>query len=135
MFYFEKLCEDPSVELWSLQKGTGLEQVGAFGARDSLVLSGAELDEDRGAFMDSAAIISLVDLVVTSDTAVAHLAGALGATVWLLLPYVPDWRWGREGEFTDWYPNMRIFRQSNPGDWPGVFEEVQAALVQRRSKD
>ena len=68
-------------------------------------------------FADTAALISQLDLVISVDTAVAHLAGALGKPVWTLLPFVPDWRWGRAGESTPWYPTMRLFRQERRGEW------------------
>ncbi len=135
LFFFEALCDEPDTQLWALQKGAGLEQVGGFKQRERLVLPGAKLDEDNGAFMDSAALAESLDLVITSDTAMAHLAGGLGVRVWLALPYVPDWRWGREGEFTDWYPSMRMFRQESPGDWASVFEAMRKALRQLRSSD
>jgi ADP-heptose:LPS heptosyltransferase len=79
-------------------------------------------------FSETAALIEQLDLVISVDTAVAHLAGALGRPTWLLLPAGPDWRWGQRGERTDWYPTMRIFRQKTPGDWQGVVAEVQRAL-------
>jgi hypothetical protein len=79
-------------------------------------------------FSDTAAVIEQLDLVISADTAVAHLAGALGKPVWLLLPAGPDWRWGQGGESTAWYPTMRIFRQPAPGDWQSVIGEVQVAL-------
>ena len=69
-----------------------------------------------------------VDLVITSDTAVAHLAGALGQPTWVALKYVPDSRWGVEGTTTPWYPTTRLFRQSAPGDWAGVFRDMAKAL-------
>jgi hypothetical protein len=65
---------------------------------------------------------------VTVDTMIAHLAGALGAPVWTLLPYAPNWRWQSRGETTPWYPSMRLFRQTRPGDWAGVVQDVAAAL-------
>ena len=68
-------------------------------------------------FADTAALISHLDLVITVDTAVAHLAGALGIPVWLALPLIPDWRWLLEREDSPWYPSMRLFRQSTWGDW------------------
>jgi len=69
-----------------------------------------------------------LDLVITSDTAIAHLAGALGRPVWLALRQVPDWRWRLEGDDTQWYPTMRLFRQEAPGDWAGVFARIAARL-------
>jgi ADP-heptose:LPS heptosyltransferase len=79
-------------------------------------------------FGDSAGIMTQLDLVVTVDTAPAHLAGALGIPVWVLLPFSPDWRWLLDREDSPWYPTMRLFRQSGPGDWDGVFERVRIAL-------
>mgnify|MGYP001809860770 CR=1 FL=1 len=97
-------------------------------------------------FHDTAAVLSQLDLVITCDTAVAHLAGAMGRPVWVLLPHAPDWRWGLETEDTPWYPTMRLFRQPSPGDWatplrrvadelgrfkpPAVDAEFQAALTE-----
>jgi len=81
-------------------------------------------------FADTAAALSLLDLVITVDTSVAHVAGALGKPVWILLPHVPhDWRWFREGERTPWYPTARLFRQPAPGDWDAVVREVAAAVA------
>lgn len=82
-------------------------------------------------FSDTAAVLLGLDLVITVDTAVAHLAGALGRPVWLLLDYGNDWRWMLKREDTPWYPAMRLFRQKQPGDWPGVIAAVRAALEVR----
>ncbi|MDB5887389.1 MAG: uncharacterized protein JWM03_261 [Rhodocyclales bacterium] len=79
-------------------------------------------------FSDTAAVIEQLDLVISVDTAVAHLAGALGRPTWLLLPAGPDWRWGLRGDNTPWYPSLRIFRQPVPGDWASVVGAVQEAL-------
>lgn len=79
-------------------------------------------------FLDTAALIQALDLVISVDTAVAHLAGALGKPVWLLLPFAPDWRWGLEQENSPWYPTMRIFRQQKLGDWAAVIDQVRGAL-------
>lgn len=98
----------------------------------ALVDPGPEFDAAKGAFMDAAAIIAHLDLVVTSDTAIAHLAGALGAEVWVMLAKVPDWRWGLAGETTPWYPTMRLFRQPTAGDWTAVVGEIAAELAARR---
>lgn len=80
-------------------------------------------------FADTAALVSELDLVITADSAVAHLAGTLGRPVWVLLPFVPDWRWGLGREDTPWYPAMRLFRQPRAGDWESVVQRVAAALT------
>jgi tetratricopeptide (TPR) repeat protein len=86
------------------------------------------LGEQVGDFADTAALIENMDLVITVDTAIAHLAGALGKPVWILLPQVADWRWLREREDSPWYPSARLFRQSARGDWANVLERVSRCL-------
>jgi tetratricopeptide (TPR) repeat protein len=78
---------------------------------------------------DTAAVASLADLTVSVDTSVVHIAGAIGREVWVLLPFSPDWRWTLTGERSPWYPQMRLFRQSSPGDWRDVIEAVREALL------
>jgi hypothetical protein len=85
---------------------------------------GDELED----FSDTAAVLALCDLVVTVDTAAAHLAGAMGRPVWVLVPYVPDWRWTRDGETTPWYPTARLFRQTSPGNWDGAIARMADEL-------
>lgn len=85
-------------------------------------------------FAHTAAIIEHLDLVISVDTSVAHLAGALGKHVWTLLPWLPDWRWGITGESTPWYPTMRLIRQERPKDWAGVFKKVRVMLKELLSK-
>jgi ADP-heptose:LPS heptosyltransferase len=92
-------------------------------------MPGEDFDAGADAFLDSAGLMANLDVIVTSDTSLAHLAGALGRPVWLLLRKVPEWRWGAEGETTPWYPTMRLFRQSRDGDWSDVFERAVEALV------
>ncbi|OYV94189.1 MAG: hypothetical protein B7Z73_02960 [Planctomycetia bacterium 21-64-5] len=87
-----------------------------------------ERDQSRGAFVDTAAIIMGLDLVITLDTSIAHLAGGLGMPVWVLLPHAADWRWLLDRDDSPWYPTVRLFRQSSPGDWQGVFRRVAEAL-------
>lgn len=86
-------------------------------------------------FADSAAILAQLDLVITIDTALAHLAGALGIPVWVMLPFDPDWRWLIGRDDSPWYPRMRLFRQAEPGDWSDVIERVRVALVHFLSDD
>ena len=131
---FAPLAEIAGVHLFSLQKGpgvkTGAEQLAAVAWRDRVADLAPELDHD-GAFLDSAAAMAGLDLVVTSDTAIAHLAGALGVEAWVALSRPCDWRWGLAGETTPWYPTMRLFRQHRPGDWPAVFARIATELRTR----
>lgn len=115
----------------SLQKGPARAELDMLAGRLEVVDLGAGLDEGTGAFVDSAAVLMNLDLLITCDTAIAHVAGALGVPVWLLLSYVPDWRWGLSGSSTVWYPTMRLFRQTSVGDWSGVMEQVAEALLRQ----
>jgi ADP-heptose:LPS heptosyltransferase len=84
---------------------------------------------DIASFEDSAALISVLDLVITIDTAVAHLAGALGKPVWILLPFSADWRWLRERPDSPWYPSARLFRQPRAGGWDAVIDVAGRELA------
>jgi ADP-heptose:LPS heptosyltransferase len=79
-------------------------------------------------FADTAALVATLDLIISVDTAVVHLAGALGKPTWLLSRHDACWRWGRDRDDSPWYPTMRLFRQTTPGDWAGVIQRVVAAL-------
>jgi hypothetical protein len=92
-------------------------------------------DSMDGAFLDSAAVLKCVDLVITSDTALTHLAGALGVNTWLPLKYVPDWRWMLDRSDTPWYPAHRLFRQKQKEDWVGVFKEMKEELMLLTSEE
>jgi tetratricopeptide (TPR) repeat protein len=87
-----------------------------------------DLGQELGSFVETAAIIENLDLLISVDTSVAHLAGALGRPVWILLPYVPDWRWQLIRTDSPWYPTARLFRQSETRDWPSVVDQAVAAL-------
>ena len=80
-------------------------------------------------FTDSAALCELMDVVISVDTSVAHLSGAMGKPTWVLLPFVPDWRWLLDRDDSPWYPSVRLYRQPTPGDWSGVFAKVKRDLA------
>ena len=121
--FFESLARVPGVRLFSLQKGYGVEQIEGLKGRFSVTDLGSRTSD----MLDTAAVIANLDLVIAPDTAVAHLAGALGAPVWVALPYAPDWRWMLGREDCPWYPSMRLFRQPGWGDWPSVFQRIHDA--------
>jgi tetratricopeptide (TPR) repeat protein len=125
---FAPLSAVEGVRLISLQKGSGIEQLQAWSGQNPPVTLAENLDESSGAFMDTAAIMKSLDLVICSDSAVAHLAGALGVAVWVALPLAPDWRWLLNREDSPWYPTMRLFRQTRCGDWASVFERMSGEL-------
>jgi hypothetical protein len=116
------------VTLISLQKGPGTEQLQQLPERFPIIDLEVNRDEKAGTFMDTAAIMKVLDLVITSDTAVAHLAGALGVPVWLVLPFAADWRWLIGREDSPWYPAMRLFRQRRSGNWQKVFARIAVEL-------
>ena len=116
------LARVPNVAFYSLQKGGRPND--AFPPELALQDFTAELTD----FADTAALVMNLDLVISVDTAVAHLAGALGRPVWTLLPRIPDWRWLLDREDTPWYPTMRLFRQTTPGAWGPVLERVVQEL-------
>ena len=126
---FAPLANVPEVQLFSLQKGHGVEQIPARKDRLRLAEFDPPLDQDA-AFLDAAAVMKRLDLVITSDTSIAHLAGGLGVPVWVALPKVADWRWMQERPDSPWYPTMRLFRQTVPGAWGEVFDRM-AAVVRR----
>ena len=128
------LSKIPGVRLISLQKHDEAGQLNDLPLEMMVEQFGPEFDGGADAFIDSAALMQSLDLVITSDTAIAHLAGALGRPVWVALKYVPEWRWLLDRSDTPWYPTMRLFRQPSSGDWDGLFVQMQtelAALIAR----
>jgi tetratricopeptide (TPR) repeat protein len=116
------------VQLISLQKGAGLKQLRSLSAKMNILDLGDDLDERTGAFMDSAAVMKSLDLVIAVDTSLAHLAGGLGVPVWVPLQLSPDWRWLTGRATTPWYPSMRLFRQRVFNVWPPVVAEMATEL-------
>ncbi len=136
--HFGPLGRIQGVRWISLQKGAGTEQLEALrlaqiGGAMTVADLGADFDESA-AFVDTAAIMANLDLVITVDTAAAHLAGALGVKTWLALHYTPDYRWMLGRDDSPWYPSMRLFRQPGVGDWEGVFLQMVEALGERLRK-
>lgn len=118
------LASVPDTHLVVLQKHTAREQLAGVAADWPILDWTAEMDESEGAFMDTAAVMTALDLVVTSDTAIVHLAGGLGVPVSVALAQSADWRWGISGEHNPWYPSLRAFRQPVRGDWQKVFTQI-----------
>ena len=121
---FAPVAACPGVQLFSLQKGTGSEQLTNWSGPGNIVDLGSSLDLEGDAFVDTAAVMMNLDLVITSDTSIAHVAGALGVPVWVALQETPNWRWLVGRDDSPWYPTMRLFRQSRLGDWEGVFAKM-----------
>lgn len=121
------------VRLVSLQKNDGVEQINRAGGLRVETL-GEDFDLGDSAFLDTVAAMECLDLIVSPDTSVAHVAGALGRPVWVALQQVPDWRWMLEGSSTPWYPTMRLFRQTVRGDWHGVMTQMRREISLRASR-
>jgi hypothetical protein len=121
----QPLWEVPGISWFSLQAGHRSGEISSVGG-----VKIADLSPWLADFAETAAAVSRLDLVISVDTSVAHLAGALGRPTWLLLRYPPEWRWLLEREDSPWYPTARLFRQRKEGDWFGVAREVAVALAQ-----
>jgi Flp pilus assembly protein TadD len=121
-----KLWNVPGITFYSLQKNDGEEEGRSPPKGQPLIHLGSDVKD----FADTAAIVSQLDLVISVDTAIVHVAGALGKPVWVFLPWVADWRWMKEGDQTAWYPSVRLFRQSQPYEWDDVVTRIAAALKQ-----
>ena len=115
------------VEFVSIQKGSGSEQL-RFNQGLSFVKGQEQVSQSMD-FLDTAAILANCDLLISSDSAVVHLAGAMGVPTWLALRWIPEWRWGLSGESTDWYDSVRLFRQRRDGDWKSVIQSMVAAWI------
>jgi ADP-heptose:LPS heptosyltransferase len=124
---FRPLCDLDEIDFYGLQTGTPANEAQILIDNSNLLQN---LGPELNSFTDTAAIISQLDLIITIDTATAHLAGAMGHKVWVLLPFAPDWRWFLERSDSPWYPSMRLFRQSEPGNWQPVISKVKRELEQ-----
>jgi tetratricopeptide (TPR) repeat protein len=117
----------PGIKLFSLQKRITADIAEVISTFNIIPLPNS-YDAPGESFIDTAALIMNLDLVITIDTSIAHLAGALGAPTWVVLADIPDWRWNMDGVRTPWYPSMRLFRQTHPEDWAGVLQSITTQL-------
>jgi len=124
---FSPLAEFNKVTFYSLQKGEAAKQTDNPPKCMRLIDYTDEIND----FSDTAAFTENLDLVISVDTAIVHLAGAMGKPVWTLLPFVPDWRWMLNRGDSPWYPTMRLFRQPSPGDWKSVISKVSVELQKK----
>jgi hypothetical protein len=124
---FAPLFQVPGTSWVSLQKGPGADQLAAIAGQFDVLDLGPRL----GDFADTAAVMRHLDLVIACDSAVAHLAGALGVAAWTLLPLGPDWRWLLDRDDSPWYPTARLFRQTALLDWAGVVVRMREAMQSR----
>jgi tetratricopeptide (TPR) repeat protein len=128
---FGALAGIPGVRLISLQRQHGTEQLRSLPPGLVVEELGEDFDAGPDAFIDTAAVMQSMDLIISGDTAIPHLAAALGRPTWVALKHVPEWRWLLDREDSPWYPSMRLFRQSRRGDWQSAFEKMRAALADR----
>jgi tetratricopeptide (TPR) repeat protein len=131
LWHFEGLSRLAGVRLISLQKNAGVEQLRDLPPGMVIETLGDDFDAGSDAFLDTAAAMENLDLVIASDTGIAHLAGALGRPVWVALKHVPEWRWLLDRTDSPWYPTMRLFRQTSPRNWQDVFARMEAQLATR----
>ncbi len=125
---YDTISKIEGIQFISLQQGYGAEQCKLWKGARPLIQLPEGTDQSSGAFMDTAAIVEQLDLVITSDTSMAHLCGALGRPAWVLLNKMPDWRWLLDREDSPWYRSLRLFRQNVQGDWGSVAQRVTVEL-------
>ena len=130
---YAPLARVPGVRLISLQLNFGLDQLDALPDGMSVTTLGPDFNAGSDNVVDTAAVMKSLDLIISSDTSVPHIAGALGCPVWTLLKAAPDWRWQRQREDCPWYPTMRLFRQTTAGRWDDVIARVVDAVIERMS--
>jgi tetratricopeptide (TPR) repeat protein len=128
---FKPLAQIPGVQLISLQKGLGSEQLESLNGEFSVIDLGPRIDLASDAFLDTAAVMRNLDLVVTADTAAGHLAGATGVSAWIAVSFSADYRWLHNRADSPWYPSVRLFRQERAAAWGPVFERIASALRER----
>ena len=124
---FSTLARNNNFKFLSLQKGFGSEQLDHCSFKNKFVDCQPEINATWD-FLENASIIENCDLIITSDTAIAHLAGALGYPTWVALKKIPEWRWMLDGYESPWYPSMKLYRQKERGNWEEIFETIKKDL-------
>ena len=122
--YLEPLIKNPKINVYSLQVGAENEDIKKLGYEKNII----DLTDKLTSFEKTASLMNNLDLVISSDTSVAHLAGALNKPVWIPLQKIPDWRWTNKGEITKWYPSAKLFRQKTNRSWDSVFQSLIAKI-------
>ncbi len=130
---FSSLISMPGISVYSLQK-LDSQNILEISLATKLITY-YDFDESHGRFMDTAALMQCMNLIITVDTSIAHLAGAMHLPTWILLPYRSDWRWGLQGTTTPWYPTIQLFRQPKPGDWASIIDEIKVKLASLNKKN
>ena len=126
---FAPICNIPGISLYSLQKISGTDLLKNLPENVRIITFEGDFDQSHGRFMDTAAVIGELDLMLTVDTSLGHLAAAIGIPTWIMLPNPADWRWMTKRTDTPWYPNVRLFKQPTPGDWTGMINEIAQELT------
>jgi hypothetical protein len=122
------LAQIPGVSLVSLQKGGGAEQIREVSFGDRILDLSPELDQGKDAFLDTTAVMANLDLIISTDTSIAHLAGALARPAWIALAFAAEWRWLLERSDSPWYPTFRLFRQRRRGNWESAVDPMTKAI-------
>ena len=122
--YLEPLIKNQKINVYTLQIGDGSEDIKKYGYEKDII----DLTDKLTNFEKTAFLINKLDLIISSDTSVAHLAGALNKPVWIPLQKIPDWRWTNKGETTKWYPSAKLFRQKTNRSWDSVFQSLIAKI-------
>ncbi|HLW73026.1 MAG TPA: tetratricopeptide repeat protein [Candidatus Babeliales bacterium] len=132
---FAPICQVPGVSVYSLQKTTGTDQLSDLPDNMRIITFDGDFDQTNGRFMDTAAVIKNLDLVITVDTSISHLSSGLAVPTWIMLPNPADWRWMINRDDSPWYPNItRLFKQPTPGDWESMIKEVAVELKKHIGK-
>jgi len=127
--FFETLFTVEKINFINLQKGIGAEQIKNFKYKDKLYDFSSEVDNGKNAFEDTIGILNNIDLVISSDTALPHLSGTLGIKTWVMVPFIPDWRYFLKTDYSPWYEHMKIYRNEKSNNWNKVFDKVKKNLI------